>query len=127
MRPSLAQVFLVAALGSVLLVAAALGLFLYGSRRAALEAAERSRLLEAERVEARVAQALGGARDALQNVEQALTSGAVPERDPRALEVLLYGELLRGRHLAEVSFTQPGTSSARALAAREATGRSQLS
>ena len=34
MRPSLAQVFLAAALGSVLLVAGALGLFLYSARNA---------------------------------------------------------------------------------------------
>ncbi len=105
MRLSLAQVFVAAAAGSVLLVAAALGLFLHSSRSAALEAAARARKLEAQRVEARVAQALSGARDALENVEHALLSGAVSEQDRRALEVLLYGELLRGRHLAEVTFT----------------------
>jgi hypothetical protein len=106
MRPSLAQVFLAAALGSVLLVAGALGLFLHSSRHAALEAAERARQLEAQRVEARVAQALGSAREALEDVERALLSGAVPAHDDRALEVLLYGELLQARHLAEVTFTQ---------------------
>lgn len=126
MRPSLAQVFLAAAVGSVLLVGAALGLFLYSSRRAALEAAERARRAEAERVEARVAQALSSARDALYNVEQALDSAAVSEQDGRALEVLLYGELLRGRHLAEVTFTDAAAVQA-AEPAAAAAGRCQLS
>lgn len=127
MRPSLAQVFLAAALGSVLLVAAALGLFLYSSRRVALEAAERARRAQAERVEDRVAQALSAARDALQNVEHALSSEAVSERDGRALEVLLYGELLRGRHLAEVTFTEAAAPRAASEPAAAGAAHCQLS
>jgi adenylate cyclase len=106
LRPSLAQLFLGAALASVLLVATGLTLFLGSSRQAALDAAGRSRRAEAERVEARVALALGTAQDALDDVERAIASGAVDSRDARALEALLYTQLLGSRHVAEVSFTR---------------------
>jgi len=105
-RPSLAQLFLGAALVSVLFVALGLALFLRSSRQAALSAAAHSRRAEAERVEARVALALGTAQDALDDVERAIASGAVDSSDARALEALLYTELLGSRHVAEVSFTR---------------------
>jgi adenylate cyclase len=108
LRPSLAQLFLGAALASVLLVAMGLALFLGSSRQAALDAAGHSRRAEAERVEARVALALGTAQDALDDVERAIASGAVDSRDARALEALLYTLLLGSRHVAEVSFTRAG-------------------
>jgi adenylate cyclase len=106
LRPSLAQLFIGAALASVLLVAMGLALFLRSSRQAALAAAGHSRQAEAQRVEARVAQALGTAQDALDDVERAIASGAVSSSDARALEALLYTELLGSRHVAEVSFTR---------------------
>jgi len=105
-RPSLAQLFLGAALSSMLLVAVGLALFLRSSRQAALEAAGHSRQAEAQRVEARVARALGTAQDALDNVERALASGAVDTADARALEAHLYTQLLGSRHVAEVTFTR---------------------
>jgi len=105
-RPSLAQLFLGAALASVLLVVIGLALFLRSSRQAALAAAGHSRQAEAERVEARVALALGTAQDALHDVERAIASGAIDSRDARALEALLYTQLLGSRHVAEVSFTR---------------------
>jgi adenylate cyclase len=106
LRPSLAQLFLGAALASVLLVAIGLALFLRSSRQAALDAAAHSRQVEAQRVEARVALALGTAQDALDDVERAIASGAVKADDARALEALLYTRLLGSRHVAEVSFTR---------------------
>lgn len=106
LRPSLVQLFLGAALASVLLVAVGLALFLRSSRQAALDAAAHSRQAEAQRVEARVALALGTAQDALDDVERALASGAVGADDVRALEALLYTRLLGSRHVAEVSFTR---------------------
>lgn len=105
MRASLRQVFAVTVLVSLAIVGLALGAFLERSRRAALGAAEGSRRAEAGRVEARVARALSVARDALDNVERALASGAVDRRDAHALEVLLYTQLLGSRHVAEVTFS----------------------
>ena len=105
MRASLRQVFAASVLASLAIVGLALGAFLARSRLAALSAAEGSRRAEAGRVEARVARALGVARDALDNVERALDSGAVDRRDAHALEVLLYTQLLGSRHVAEVTFS----------------------
>lgn len=105
MRASLRQVFAVTVLASLTIVGLALGAFLERSRRAALTAAEGSRRAEAARVEARVARALGVARDALDNVERALGSGAVHRGDAHALEVLLYTQLLGSHHVAEVTFS----------------------
>ena len=106
MRLSLGRLFLGAALASVLISAGALGIFLHSSRHAALASAEHSRQREAERVEARVALALGAAQDALENVQLALASGAVEPSDRRALEALLYTQLLGARHVAEVTFSE---------------------
>jgi adenylate cyclase len=105
MRASLRQVFAASVIAGLSIIGWALGAFLERSRQAALAAAERSRRAEATRVEARVARALGVASTALDNLEHALTSGAVDRRDARALEGLLYTQLLGSPHVAEVTFS----------------------
>jgi adenylate cyclase len=102
---TLGQLFVAAAvlcLGGVSVAAAS---FWRNSERAALDASERSRQATARAVEARVAAELNGAASVLDDVERAVTSGLVTPRDRRALEALLYSELLGHARLAEVTIT----------------------
>ena len=101
-------------LGQMLLAAAAVCLgalaiayagFWRSSERAALAASEQSRQKVARAVEMRVTTELGAAVEVLHDVERALSSGLVDVADRRAVEALLYTELLGGERLAEVTFT----------------------
>jgi adenylate cyclase len=103
---TLGQLFLAAAALSIGVLAAAGVVFWRSSERAALVASERSRESVARSVEARVATELEGAVRVLDDVQRAFESGLVRADETRAIEALLYGELLGSERLAEVTFTR---------------------
>ncbi|MBS2023896.1 MAG: hypothetical protein JST92_15945, partial [Deltaproteobacteria bacterium] len=76
------------------------------ARRTILDSAERRRGQAARRIEQEVQQELSGAGAAIDDLEHALTLGAVEPSDEKALELTLTGTLARNTHLAEVSFTR---------------------
>jgi adenylate cyclase len=102
---TLAQLFLAAALLCFGGVGGAAASFWRSSERAALAASERSRQATARAVEASVEAELAAAASVLDDVERAVASGLAPPRDRRALEALLYTELLGRTRLLEVTYT----------------------
>lgn len=104
-RPTLGQIFSVAAVAVVAVVLVAFSRFQTESRASIARASETLRESAAHRVEASVAESLGRAKGALENVARAIRTGAVKPGDLGALEVRLYTELTASPRLEEVTFT----------------------
>lgn len=104
-RPTLGQIFAGAALAVASVVLVAFLTFRSHSRRSIARASETLRESAARRVEAHVAASLDRAKDALENVERGVRTGAVLPSDLAALEVSLFTELTASPRLEEVTFT----------------------
>lgn len=127
-RPTLGQVFSVAAAAIVVVVLIAFSRFRTESRASIARASETLRESAAHRVEASVAESLGRAKGALENVERAIRTGAVQPGDLASLEVRLFTELTASAGLEEVTFTRANLASydADGRATFDPAGRFQL-
>src|SRR5689334_22387237 len=102
-RPTLGQIFSMAALAIVAVVLVAFSRFRAESRASIARASETLRESAAHRVEASVAESLGRTKGTLENVERAIRAGAVQPGDLAALEVRLFAELTASPRLEEVT------------------------
>lgn len=128
-RLTLGKLSLLATLAVVLVICAALAIFVKSSRTSILAKADDLREQAASRVEGMLAGELGRAGSALDDVEGGVRSGAIPITDERALEAALFTRALADPHIEEITFTHATgvgfDASGEALLARE--GRWQVS
>jgi adenylate cyclase len=105
-RLTLSGFFALATAAVALIVAGAMVLLLRQSRRAVFEESDKLQAAAAARVEAEVSGELHRASRALEDLERAITAGAISVTDPLALEAPLLIRLLADPHLQEVTFTR---------------------
>lgn len=104
-RTTLAQVFLLVTLGTVVLVGLLLFGFLQASRRSILDAADELRRSAARRVESNVQDELGRAKRAVDDVALEHRAGTVDVTDPRSVERALFAALVDEPALSDATFT----------------------
>ena len=105
-RPTLTQLFVLAAIAVAAIVVVAFGFFVRSARANVLRSATDAQALAAKRIEARVVRELGRARRALDDVEHGIHAGAIDPADPTSLESNLFTRLSADAHLVEITFTR---------------------
>ena len=105
-RLTLTRIFVATIAGITTLVAGLFFAFLADSRRSTLESARVDRESAALRVEARVEAELSRTERAVQNIERAIRHGAGDASSGRAIEPLLFTELLQAPELRQIELTR---------------------
>jgi adenylate cyclase len=106
LRLTLGQLFALATAAVALAVGAAFLHFSGEARARILASAERQRVAEAERVEARVTSELGRASRALDALDRGIRSGAIGVESPYVVEPAMFTAVLDDARLEEVAFTR---------------------
>jgi adenylate cyclase len=105
-RLTLGQVFALMFTGLALLLALLFTVFLEGSRRSVIQAADSLRTAAGRRIEDRVNAHLAPAEQSLEALERDIRSGTVDASDRRSLEAALFSHVLNTPNLAELTLTR---------------------
>src|SRR5579862_3698051 len=104
-RWTLNQFFFAATFVVTLVVGGLFFAFLASSRASILASAERARGAAATRIEARVAESLGEASDALDAIARDARHGAIDTHDPGPIEARLFSAIESSPHVADITLT----------------------
>jgi adenylate cyclase len=105
-RLTLGQVFALMMVGLALLLALLFTVFLEGSRRSIIQAADSLRIAAGRRIEDRVNAHLAPAEWAVHALEREIRSGVVDPADTGSLEAALFSHVLNTPNLAELTLTR---------------------
>jgi adenylate cyclase len=105
-RLTLGQAFALMMIGLALLLAVLFAVFLEGSRRSIIQAADSLRTAVGRRIEDRVKAHIAPAEQALRGLERQIRSGAVDPDESRSLETALFSQVLNTPDLAELTLTR---------------------